>query len=43
MMDHHVAAVILLRPEEMLLCHRTPARPSYPDVWDFPGGMSSLV
>ena len=38
MMDHHVVAVILLRPEEMLLCHRTPARRWYPDVWDFPGG-----
>jgi 8-oxo-dGTP pyrophosphatase MutT (NUDIX family) len=31
-------AVILLRPEEMLLCHRTPARLANPDVWDFPGG-----
>jgi 8-oxo-dGTP diphosphatase len=38
MMNHHVVAVILLRPEEMLLCHRAPARLAYPDVWDFPGG-----
>jgi 8-oxo-dGTP diphosphatase len=38
MMDHRVVAVILLRPEEMLLCHRTPARQANPDVWDFPGG-----
>jgi 8-oxo-dGTP pyrophosphatase MutT (NUDIX family) len=42
MMNHHVVAVILLRPEcrpeEMLLCHRAPARRWYPDVWDFPGG-----
>jgi 8-oxo-dGTP diphosphatase len=38
MMDHHVVAVILLRPEEMLLCHRTPGPRWYPDVWDFPGG-----
>ena len=38
MMDHHIVAVILLRPEEMLLCHRAPARRWYPDVWDFPGG-----
>ena len=37
MMDHHVA-VILRRPEEVLLCHRTPTRRWYPDVWDFPGG-----
>ena len=37
-MDHQIVAVILLRPEEMLLCHRTPARRANPDVWDFPGG-----
>ena len=38
MMEHRIVAVILLRPEEMLLCHRSPARLAYPDVWDFPGG-----
>src|ERR1700729_1844242 len=38
MTDHHVVAVILMRPKEMLLCHRTPARLANPDVWDFPGG-----
>jgi mutator protein MutT len=38
MMDHQVVAVILRRPEELLLCHRSPARRWYPDVWDFPGG-----
>jgi 8-oxo-dGTP diphosphatase len=38
MMDHQVVAVILRRPEELLLCHRSPARRSYPDVWDFAGG-----
>jgi 8-oxo-dGTP pyrophosphatase MutT (NUDIX family) len=38
MMEHHIVAVILLRPEEMLLRHRSPARLAYPDVWDFPGG-----
>jgi 8-oxo-dGTP diphosphatase len=38
MMGHYVVAVILLRPEEMLLCHRAPGRRWYPDVWDFPGG-----
>ena len=37
-MDHHVVAVILRRPEEVLLCHRAPTRLAYPDVWDFPGG-----
>ncbi|HEU5389242.1 MAG TPA: NUDIX domain-containing protein [Streptosporangiaceae bacterium] len=37
-MDHHVVAVILLRPQEALLCRRTPTRLAYPDVWDFPGG-----
>jgi len=38
MMAHHVVAVILLRSEELLLCHRSPTRRWYPDVWDFPGG-----
>src|ERR1700759_5399869 len=38
MMDHRVVAVILRRPEEVLLCHRAPWRQAYPDVWDFPGG-----
>ncbi|HEY0936143.1 MAG TPA: NUDIX domain-containing protein [Trebonia sp.] len=37
-MDHRIVTVILLRPREALLCHRTPARLAYPDVWDFPGG-----
>ncbi len=31
-------AVILRRPGRILLCHRSPARRWYPDVWDFPGG-----
>lgn len=34
----HVVAVILRRPEQVLLCHRSPRRRWYPDVWDFPGG-----
>jgi 8-oxo-dGTP diphosphatase len=38
MVDHRVVAVILLRPQEVLLCHRTPARLANPDVWAFPGG-----
>jgi len=36
--DHRVVAVILLRAGQVLLCHRSPARLAYPDVWDFPGG-----
>lgn len=33
-----VAAGILIRGATILLAHRHPARLSYPDVWDFPGG-----
>jgi 8-oxo-dGTP diphosphatase len=36
--EHHVVAVILRRADEVLLCHRSPGRRWYPDVWDFPGG-----
>ncbi|MGH3154465.1 MAG: NUDIX domain-containing protein [Streptosporangiaceae bacterium] len=38
MEDHHVVAVILLRAGQVLLCHRSPGRRWYPDMWDFPGG-----
>lgn len=38
MEDHHVVAVILRRADQLLLCHRSPGRRWYPDVWDFPGG-----
>lgn len=38
MEDHHVVAVILVRADRVLLCHRSPGRRWYPDVWDFPGG-----
>lgn len=38
MEDHHVVAVVLLRAGQVLLCHRSPGRRWYPDVWDFPGG-----
>lgn len=38
MEDHHVVAVILRQGERVLLCHRSPSRRWYPDVWDFPGG-----
>jgi 8-oxo-dGTP diphosphatase len=36
--DHLVVAAILLRADQVLLCHRSPRRRWYPDVWDFPGG-----
>jgi len=35
---HQVAAGILVRDAQVLLCHRSPDRAWYPDVWDFPGG-----
>lgn len=38
MEDHHVVAAVLLRAGQVLLCHRSPGRRWYPDVWDFPGG-----
>ena len=38
MEDHQVVAVILRRADRVLLCHRSPGRRWYPDVWDFPGG-----
>jgi ADP-ribose pyrophosphatase YjhB (NUDIX family) len=38
MEDHHVVAAILRRADQVLLCHRSPRRQWYPDVWDFPGG-----
>jgi 8-oxo-dGTP diphosphatase len=38
MEDHHVVAVILRRGDQLLLCHRSPGRRWYPDVWDLPGG-----
>jgi 8-oxo-dGTP diphosphatase len=36
--DHRVVAVVLRRVDQVLLCHRSPGRRWYPDVWDFPGG-----
>ena len=38
MEEHHVVAAILRRADQALLCHRSPRRRWYPDVWDFPGG-----
>jgi mutator protein MutT len=38
MENHRIVAVILRRADQVLLCHRSPGRRWYPDVWDFPGG-----
>jgi 8-oxo-dGTP pyrophosphatase MutT (NUDIX family) len=38
MEQHRVVAAILQRADHVLLCHRSPARLWFPDVWDFPGG-----
>jgi mutator protein MutT len=38
MEDHQVVAAILRRADHVLLCHRSPRRLWFPDVWDFPGG-----
>lgn len=36
--DHRVVAGILREGDRVLLCHRSPRRCWYPNVWDFPGG-----
>ena len=38
MENHRVVAVILRRADQLLLCHRSPGRRWFPDVWDFAGG-----
>ena len=35
---HVVVAAALVRDGRVLLCHRSPRRAWYPDVWDLPGG-----
>ena len=35
---HLVVAAALIRDDRVLLCHRSPQREAYPNVWDFPGG-----
>jgi 8-oxo-dGTP diphosphatase len=35
---HVVVAAIVRDGERVLLCHRSPDRRWYPNVWDFPGG-----
>jgi 8-oxo-dGTP diphosphatase len=38
MPEHDVVAALLVREDRVLLCHRSPDRKWFPDVWDFPGG-----
>ena len=33
-----IVAALLRSGEQLLLCHRTPDRANYPNVWDLPGG-----
>ncbi|MGH8979875.1 MAG: NUDIX hydrolase [Acidimicrobiales bacterium] len=35
---HHVVVGVLRVADLFLLCHRSPDREWYPDVWDLPGG-----
>ena len=35
---HDVVMALLRRGDRVLLCHRSPDREWFPDVWDFPGG-----
>ncbi|WP_395153385.1 NUDIX domain-containing protein [Ilumatobacter sp.] len=35
---HLVATAVLVKADQILLCHRHPNRRWYPNVWDIPGG-----
>lgn len=35
---HIIVTALVVRDDQVLLCHRSPARRWYPDVWDFAGG-----
>lgn len=36
---HRVVVAALCRePRQILLCHRSPTRQAFPNLWDFPGG-----
>lgn len=35
---HQIVTAALVREGQVLLVHRSPNRPVYPDVWDLPGG-----
>lgn len=37
-MIHVVVAAVLQQDDQVLLCHRSPTREWFPNVWDFPGG-----
>jgi 8-oxo-dGTP diphosphatase len=37
-MSHQVVAGLLVKGGRVLLCHRSPERRWYPDVWDLAGG-----
>lgn len=37
-MRPQIVAAVLSTGEKMLLCHRSPTRAAYPNVWDLPGG-----
>lgn len=37
-MAHVVVAAVLHQDDQVLLCHRSPSREWFPNVWDFPGG-----
>jgi mutator protein MutT len=34
----HIVTALLRDGDRVLLCHRSPAKRHYPDVWDLPGG-----
>lgn len=38
MSSHQVVAAVIVDGDRVLLCHRRPDLPWYPDVWDLPGG-----
>jgi hypothetical protein len=35
---HEIVAAVLVRDGRVLLCHRSPGREWFPNVWDLPGG-----
>src|SRR5689334_17991601 len=37
-MPAQIAAAVLKANDQVLLCHRSPTRHAYPNVWDLPGG-----
>jgi mutator protein MutT len=37
-MHPQIVAAVLRTDDRILLCHRSPTRESYPNVWDLPGG-----